>query len=175
MQPIVNNEKSKNPHFKALDDLNELGRSLLENSLSQTPNGKSISQINQMKTKKLNEIIPEEKPAVTSSQQQQQTVVNILEDSKFLNSFNTLYIELESIRPAIQIQALNLYDKNNLKTVLHFAKDIHFNCVYVIVISTTSTNLTEPLKNYLFQAAVTKVIKYLYDFNLVIFLNFISK
>ena len=159
MQPIVNNEKAKNPHFKALDDLNELGRSLLENSLSQTPNGKSISQINQMKTKKLNEIIPEEKPALTSSQQQQQLpVVNVLEDSKFLSSFNTLYIELESIRPAIQIQALNLYDKNNLKTVLHFAKDIYLNCVYIIVISTTSTNLTEPLKNYLFQAAVTKVI-----------------
>jgi len=157
MQPMVNNEKAKNPHFKALDDLNELGRSLLENSLSQTPNGKSISQINQMKTKKLNEIIPEEKPVLAS----QTTAVNVLEDSKFLSSFNTLYIELESIRPAIQIQALNLYEKNNLKTVLHFARDIHLDCVYVIVISTTSTNLNEPLKNYLFQAAVTKVISYM--------------
>lgn len=154
---MVNNEKAKNPHFKALDDLNELGRSLLENSLSQTPNGKSISQINQMKTKKLNEIIPEEKPVLAS----QTTAVNVLEDSKFLSSFNTLYIELESIRPAIQIQALNLYEKNNLKTVLHFARDIHLDCVYVIVISTTSTNLNEPLKNYLFQAAVTKVISYM--------------
>ena len=154
---MVNNEKAKNPHFKALDDLNELGRSLLENSLSQTPNGKSISQINQMKTKKLNEIIPEEKHVLAS----QTTAVNVLEDSKFLSSFNTLYIELESIRPAIQIQALNLYEKNNLKTVLHFARDIHLDCVYVIVISTTSTNLNEPLKNYLFQAAVTKVISYM--------------
>jgi hypothetical protein len=157
MQPMVNNEKAKNPHFKALDDLNELGRSLLENSLSQTPNGKSISQINQMKTKKLNEIIPEEKHVLAS----QTTAVNVLEDSKFLSSFNTLYIELESIRPAIQIQALNLYEKNNLKTVLHFARDIHLDFVYVIVISTTSTNLNEPLKNYLFQAAVTKVISYM--------------
>lgn len=128
--------------------MNELGRVLLENSLNQSPNGKILNQNNQLKTKKLNEIFPEESV---------QKPVNILEDEKFLNSYNTLHIELETIRPAINIPALNLYDKNNLKTVLHFARDLHLNCVNVIVISTTSMNVNEALKTFIFQAAVTKV------------------
>jgi hypothetical protein len=109
--------------------------------------------MNQLKTKKLNELISEPVQLISTNPSN----INILEDNAFCNSFNSLYIELETIRPAISIPALNLYDKNNVKTVLHFSRDSHLNCVFVIVISTTSTNLNESLKNFLFQAAVTKV------------------
>lgn len=150
-KPVVQAEKVKNPQLKAIDDLNELGRAMLETSLNQTPNGKLISQTNQLKTKKLNEIQPE------TLKQQQQQQANLLEDAKFLNAFNSLFVELESIKPAVNVQPMCLYEKNSLKTVIHFARDLHLNCVYVIVISTTSVNLNESLKNFLFQAAVPKV------------------
>ena len=109
--------------------------------------------MNQLKTKKLNELISEPVQLISTNPSN----INILEDNAFCNSFNSLYIELETIRPAISIPALNLYDKNNVKTVLHFSRDSHLNCDFVIVISTTSTTLNESLKNFLFQAAVTKV------------------
>lgn len=48
------------------------------------------------------------------------------------------------------------YDKNNLKLVIHFAKDRPRPDVAVMVVSVMSTN-TIPVKNFTFQAAVPKV------------------
>ena len=48
------------------------------------------------------------------------------------------------------------YDKNNMKVVVHFAKDRPRPDVGVMVISIMSTNAI-PVKNFVFQAAVPKV------------------
>lgn len=51
---------------------------------------------------------------------------------------------------------LNAYDKNGLKIVIHVAKNKPREDVKVMVVSTISTN-TNPIKNFVFQAAVPKV------------------
>lgn len=51
---------------------------------------------------------------------------------------------------------LNAYDKNGLKIVIHIAKNKPREDVTVMVVSTISTN-TNPVKNFVFQAAVPKV------------------
>lgn len=51
---------------------------------------------------------------------------------------------------------LNAYDKNGLKIVIHVAKNKPRENVTVMVVSTISTN-TNPVKNFVFQAAVPKV------------------
>lgn len=53
---------------------------------------------------------------------------------------------------------LNAYDKNGLKIVIHIAKNKPREDVKVMVVSTISTN-TNPIKNFVFQAAVPKVCK----------------
>lgn len=51
---------------------------------------------------------------------------------------------------------LNAYDKNGLKIVIHVAKNKPREDVKVMVVSTISTK-TNPIKNFVFQAAVPKV------------------
>lgn len=51
---------------------------------------------------------------------------------------------------------LDAYDKNGLKIVIHVAKNKPREDVKVMVVSTISTN-TNPIKNFVFQAAVPKV------------------
>ena len=54
---------------------------------------------------------------------------------------------------------LTVYEKNDLKVVIHFGKDNPRPDVLVMVLTTLSTN-SEPVKNFMFQAAVPKVIVY---------------
>lgn len=55
---------------------------------------------------------------------------------------------------------LSLYEKNGLTVVLHFGKDSPRPDVTVMVVSTMSKN-SSPVKNVSFQAAVPKVILFL--------------
>lgn len=52
---------------------------------------------------------------------------------------------------------LSLYEKNGLTVVLHFGKDSPRPDITVMVVSTMSKN-SSPVKNVSFQAAVPKVI-----------------
>lgn len=55
---------------------------------------------------------------------------------------------------------LSLYEKNGLTVVLHFGKDSPRPDITVMVVSTMSKN-SSPVKNVSFQAAVPKVILFL--------------
>ncbi|XP_048758956.2 ADP-ribosylation factor-binding protein GGA1-like isoform X2 [Ostrea edulis] len=68
-----------------------------------------------------------------------------------------VFVRLESIQPD-SMAPLNAYDKNGLKIVIHIAKNKPREDVTVMVVSTISTN-TNPVKNFVFQAAVPKVMK----------------
>lgn len=79
-----------------------------------------------------------------------------VDESSVFNSLNSLFVELESIKPG-SVAPFALYDKNSLKIVLHFGRDQPAPDVNVIVISATSSNTQSALKNFSFQAAVPKV------------------
>nr|XP_022319091.1 ADP-ribosylation factor-binding protein GGA1-like isoform X3 [Crassostrea virginica] len=72
-------------------------------------------------------------------------------------SLSDVFVPLESIQPD-GTAPLNAYDKNGLKIVIHVAKNKPRENVTVMVVSTISTN-TNPVKNFVFQAAVPKVMK----------------
>lgn len=160
---LKNTTKSKQ-ESKPFDDLSELSKALMGDSLNFTP----TSELNQMKSQKMNDMIkatntmnpakPTSLITLQSNGVNTQSYDNKSNEdaSHVLESLNLLFIELKSIKPAVSIPPLNLYDKNNLKIVLHFARDSPAKNVHVIVISTTSMNMQSEIKNFLFQAAVTK-------------------
>jgi hypothetical protein len=89
----------------------------------------------------------------TASSQQPQGDESTL---ALFNALNSLVVQLESIKPG-QLAPFTLYEKNNLKVVLHFGRDAPVPDVNVVVISVTSANTQSVLRNFSFQAAVPKV------------------
>jgi len=83
--------------------------------------------------------------------------VTLLAVEKELQSLADVSVALESIQPGSLGPKL-IYDKNNIKIVLHFGKDRPRSDVQVIVISVTSSS-TSQIKNFSFQASVPKVLK----------------
>ena len=75
------------------------------------------------------------------------------------DELSNLFVPLESIKPATAISPLELFNRNNIKMVLHLAANAPAPNVHVAVISVTSNDTDNQLKNFLFQAAVTKVFK----------------
>ncbi|PIK35472.1 putative ADP-ribosylation factor-binding protein GGA1 [Apostichopus japonicus] len=57
-----------------------------------------------------------------------------------------------------ETQPITAYEKNSVKTVVHFGKDSPRPDIKVMVVSTMSTN-TLPVKNLTFQAAVPKTMR----------------
>ena len=57
---------------------------------------------------------------------------------------------------AEDVTPVTAYDKNGLKSVIYFSSNRPRPDVLVMVLSTLSTN-TKPVKNFMFQAAVPKV------------------
>ena len=57
---------------------------------------------------------------------------------------------------AASLEPLTAYDKNGIKIVFHFGKDNPRPDVRVVVVSVMSTN-TDPVKSFIYQAAVPKV------------------
>lgn len=134
------------------------------NSLNFTP----TSELQALKAQKMNDMIKLASTTNTTGQQQLHNIENNRPASTpattgtnnseaVFESMNSIFVELESIKPSVSIPPLNLYDKNNLKIVLHFARDQPAKCINTIVISTSSSNTQSEIKNFLFQAAVTKV------------------
>ncbi|XP_077979789.1 ADP-ribosylation factor-binding protein GGA1-like [Glandiceps talaboti] len=77
--------------------------------------------------------------------------------SKEVLSLADVFVPLESVQPGGHAP-ITTYDKNNVRTVFHFAKDSPRPDVLVVVVSTMSSN-PSPVKNVIFQAAVPKVMK----------------
>ncbi|CAG5123676.1 unnamed protein product [Candidula unifasciata] len=69
-----------------------------------------------------------------------------------------IFVSLEQIQPAPNIPSVTAYEKNNLKVMVHFAKDRPRADVVTMVVSTISTN-TSPITGFIFQAAVPKIMK----------------
>ena len=130
-------------------------------SLKFTP----TAELQAIKTQKINEMIKNSASITTTTttnqaqnnENKQPTVVDNNSSSVVFESMNSIFVELESIKPAVSVAPLNLYDKNNLKIVLHFAREQPAKFINTIVISTSSSNTQSEIKNFLFQAAVTKV------------------
>ena len=95
---------------------------------------------------------------MNTNNQQRALIETASQNGDIFNILNGLMIKLEDIKPG-NIPPLSLYDKNNLKIILHFARDSPNPNINVVVISATSTNSVSSLKNFSFQAAVPKVIK----------------
>lgn len=157
---------TKTPQLRALDDLNELGRNLMEKSLndpktpltaavaSSTSNSLLSSSTSQQNITNLSlNDLQQIKISSTASPQHQQGDESTL---ALFNALNSLVVQLESIKPG-QLAPFTLYEKNNLKVVLHFGRDAPIPDVNVVVISVTSANTQSVLRNFSFQAAVPKV------------------
>lgn len=75
-------------------------------------------------------------------------------------------MEFINIKPVINLLAaedlppVTVYDKNGLKSMIHFSTNQPRADVLVMVLSSISTN-TKSITNFLFQAAVPKVRHYL--------------
>uniref|UniRef100_A0A0B7AE82 VHS domain-containing protein n=1 Tax=Arion vulgaris TaxID=1028688 RepID=A0A0B7AE82_9EUPU len=69
-----------------------------------------------------------------------------------------VFVALENIQPAPNIPSVTAYEKNNLKVIVHFAKDRPRPDVVTMVVSTLSTN-PNPITGFIFQAAVPKIMK----------------
>ncbi|XP_041474263.1 ADP-ribosylation factor-binding protein GGA2-like [Lytechinus variegatus] len=72
-------------------------------------------------------------------------------------SLADVFVPLESVQPG-STPPVTAYEKNNIKTVFHFTKDSPRPDVLVVVVSTMSTN-TSPIKNLTFLAAVPKTMR----------------
>ncbi|KAK3580716.1 hypothetical protein CHS0354_005721 [Potamilus streckersoni] len=68
-----------------------------------------------------------------------------------------IFVPLENIKPGSH-PPVNTYDKNGIKVLIHAAQDRPREDVVVMVISVMSIN-TNPVKGFIFQAAVPKVMK----------------
>jgi hypothetical protein len=174
---LLTNLKENNaptPQIKAINELNELGRSMIEKSLNDPK--VSLNEVVSLASEKqyqpqsnkllsLNEIQNQKILSSSGINNNQNTILNdklenliISNDSSFFNSLNSLEIKLESIKPS-KIEPVILYDKNSLKLVLHFGRDKPMQNIHVLVLSATSSNTNNSLVNFSFQAAVPKVKK----------------
>ena len=146
----------KTPQLRALEDLNELGRNLMEKSLSdpKTPLTAAVNTAPSSTQPNTSNLTLNDLQQIKSTSSVGQT--RNVDESSVFNSLNSLFVELESIKPG-SVAPFALYDKNSLKIVLHFGRDQPAPDVNVIVISATSSNTQSALKNFSFQAAVPKV------------------
>jgi hypothetical protein len=161
--------------MKAFDDLNQLGRNLMEKSLNNptAPLNSALQQttalpssIEVQKNMSLNELQQfKTQTSLTSDTSSSKPVASEDLASKTFGALNSLFVQLESIKPS-SVQPFSLYEKNNVKVVLYFGRDQPVADIHVIVVSVTSSNTNSSLKNFSLQAAVPKVC--------IVFFNFIE-
>lgn len=165
LKNTTNTHVNKPVESKPFDDLNELSKALMGDSLNFTTEAEKKS----IKAQKINDIIKASNSTKNETNNLLNTNGNLItannennpnkiEDEKALvfERLNYTFVELETIKPSMSIPPLNLYDKNNLKIVLHFARDSPSNHINAVVVSTTNMNMQSEMKNFLFQVAVTK-------------------
>ncbi|CAF0976858.1 unnamed protein product [Brachionus calyciflorus] len=123
----------KTPQLKALDDLNQLGKNLMEKTLND-PNTPLTAALGA-------------------------NVSKLTSENEIFNFLNGFSMELEKIKPNNQIGPYELYNKNSVKIVLFFAANSPNENINVCVLSVTSLNCDSTLRNFNFQAAVPKSMK----------------
>eukprot|EP00105_Crassostrea_gigas_P019805 XP_011438416.1 PREDICTED: ADP-ribosylation factor-binding protein GGA1 isoform X1 [Crassostrea gigas] len=159
---------------QGMKDLDMLGKNLLQQNLPKNlplkpqDTGQKVP-MNQMLTKTSPQSLPANSllenpqagaPAQLPVSQPSQTSTpssNPFKQGTEALNLTDVFVPLESIQPD-GTAPLNAYDKNGLKIVIHVAKNKPREDVKVMVVSTISTN-TNPIKNFVFQAAVPKVMK----------------
>ncbi|XP_036369850.1 ADP-ribosylation factor-binding protein GGA1 isoform X2 [Octopus sinensis] len=72
-------------------------------------------------------------------------------------SLSDVFVPLESVEPGAT-SSINAYEKDGLKIVIHFAKNKPRPDVLVLVVSVMNSG-SIPIRNFLFQAAVPKMMK----------------
>ncbi|XP_034314010.2 ADP-ribosylation factor-binding protein GGA1 isoform X5 [Magallana gigas] len=159
---------------QGMKDLDMLGKNLLQQNLPKNlplkpqDTGQKVP-MNQMLTKTSPQSLPANSllenpqagapaqlPVSQPSQTSTPSSTPVKQGTEALN-LTDVFVPLESIQPD-GTAPLNAYDKNGLKIVIHVAKNKPREDVKVMVVSTISTN-TNPIKNFVFQAAVPKVMK----------------
>ncbi|KAF8774171.1 ADP-ribosylation factor-binding protein GGA1 like protein [Argiope bruennichi] len=161
---------------KGLEELDELGQSLLKKSLPDTPAVKCefpsvpqkvpLSQLIQQKSQSkvdtsiLNTTSSQDindVPCLMSSSPLSDKISPACSPAHSILSLKDIFVPLETIQPGT-LQPLNLHEKNGLNVVIHFGKDSPRPDITVMVVSTMSKN-SSPVKNVSFQAAVPKSMK----------------
>ncbi|CAL1283388.1 unnamed protein product [Larinioides sclopetarius] len=161
---------------KGLEELDELGQSLLKKSLPDTPAVKCefpsapqkvpLSQLIQQRsqskadasilsTASLQDV--NDVPCLMSSSPLSDKISPACSPAHSILSLKDIFVPLGTIQPGT-LPPLNLHEKNGLNVVIHFGKDSPRPDITVMVVSTMSKN-SSPVKNVSFQAAVPKVIK----------------
>ncbi|GFY50130.1 ADP-ribosylation factor-binding protein GGA1 [Trichonephila inaurata madagascariensis] len=163
---------------KGLEELDELGQSLLKKSLPITPPVKyefpnapqkvPLSQLMQQQknnpkgdaslssTVSLSQDVSDV-PCLISSSPVSDRVSPACSPAHTILSLKDVFVPLESVQPGT-MPPMNLHEKNGLSVVIHFGKDSPRPDITVMVVSTMSKN-SSPVKNVSFQAAVPKTMK----------------
>ncbi|XP_054716315.1 ADP-ribosylation factor-binding protein GGA1-like [Uloborus diversus] len=161
------------PISKGLEELDELGQSLLKQSLPATsvkfefPNTPQKVPLSQMKQEQKAQNIESVSNSLSSkcslidSNSIKSSSPDRLSPSSSpahsILSLKDMFVPLESVQPG-SLSPLTLHEKNGLTVVIHFGKDSPHADVSVMVVSTMSKN-SSPVKNVSFQAAVPKSMK----------------
>ena len=142
-------QKSKSGPMSALDELNALSQSLMKSNLTNDSfKNKTNFSNNESKTS-LNEL----QKIQLKEKNQKENGRNETNDSVL--PLTDLSVSLESIIPS-DSKPITLYDKNQIKVILHLASNSPRIDVKVIVITIVNTNHF-PVSNIHFLAAVPKV------------------
>ncbi|XP_053392440.1 ADP-ribosylation factor-binding protein GGA1-like isoform X2 [Mercenaria mercenaria] len=182
-------QKVSESQGKALDDLNALGQSLMQQNLTKNTANYSFNQTQKPGKIPLNQLasgqmaqttpipsqilqttpVPSQPTVAMATHPPPVAMVSGSGDTTLLGSspatpkttevkpLTDVFVALESIQPG-SAPPVSAYDKNGLKVLIHVAKDRPREDVIVMVISVLSTN-TSPVKAFIFQAAVPKVMK----------------
>ncbi|PRD32730.1 UNVERIFIED_CONTAM: Gga1 [Trichonephila clavipes] len=164
---------------KGLEELDELGQSLLKKSLPITtpvkyefPNAPQKVPLSQLMQQQKNNPKGDASLSSTVSLSQDVSDVPCLISSSPVSdrlspacspahtilSLKDVFVPLESVQPGkCTMPPMNLHEKNGLSVVIHFGKDSPRPDITVMVVSTMSKN-SSPVKNVSFQAAVPKVL-----------------
>ncbi|KAK2160731.1 hypothetical protein LSH36_127g04020 [Paralvinella palmiformis] len=165
---------------KGLDVLNELGKSLMEQSLSSVSASGITVPVTATQPLTLNQIAAKPVTSTVSSglsglSQNSLTTIGTAsplatppisataspartgQKQVDIQPLTDISVPLESIQPSSH-SPITAYDKNNIKAVIHIGKDRPRPDVCVMVLSIISMN-TSSIKNISFQAAVPKIMK----------------
>lgn len=159
------------PVLKGLEELDKLGQKMLKNSLpatssvkfefpSNTPQKVPLSQLMQQqklqpKSDNSSSLPPEMSVQSKLSASEKTSPAN--SPAHNILSLKDVFVPLESVQPGT-LPPMNLHEKNGLTVVIHFGKDAPRPDITVMVVSTMSKN-SSPVKSVSFQAAVPKSMK----------------
>lgn len=180
-KPVTNEVATNNKLMRGMDDLDALGQNLLKASLPPTllpgaefpkdfswtsvpskvpgraPEKVPLNQMSKKPGSSSNPSSPALQRATFGSGNSSVTSSPTRSPAHDALSLAGIFVSLDSIQPSA-VPPNTLYDKNGVNVVLHHGKNIPRPDVSVMVVTTISKN-PEPVKNFVFQAAVPKVMR----------------